>query len=178
MSGPLMVLVGTILIGAGGAMATYGWGVISRDAEKKARVGQLARALAAECVFNRNVLVDPLITLSGNTDPTVRTKFPRLRMVAIHAALSSGTFLEDTGTGSTYLLLTNTAETIEQFNRILDYFETQLMTQRLSSEEIRSIRTALADSKSLKSTLTDVQGLGDHVYERYLLPKNRDWAKK
>lgn len=177
MNGPMLILIGTVLISLGGIIATYGWNLTARKTERKAKVSKVTRALAAECIFNRDVLDDPIITLKGISDSGVRVKYPRLRTVSIHAAISSGMFLEDRAGDNMYGLLTTTLEHLEEFNRILDRRETQMLTQRMTQNEIQALRSGLASTGALKQIREEVQRFGDHVYDKYALPKHRDWTK-
>lgn len=177
MSGTMLILIGTALIALGGIIATYGWNLTARETERKAKVSQVTRALAAECIFNRDVLDDPIITLKGISDSGVPVKYPRLRTITIRTALSSGLFLQDQAGDSTYGLLTATLEHLEEFNRILDRYETRMLTQRMTQNEIRSLRSRLARSGALKQMHEEVQRFGDFVYDEYALPKHRDWTK-
>ena len=158
-------------------MSTLGWNIVSRNDERKARLAQTARALAAECIFNRDVLNDPIITLKGISDSSSIVKYPRLRTVGLKAAVASGLFLEDAPGSNIYQLLTITLEHIEEFNRILERKEDSILSQRLTSEAVQTIRSHLAESPYLKQMREEIQTFGDTIYNKYSLPKERDWTK-
>jgi hypothetical protein len=177
MNGPVLIVIGTLLFAVGGIVATYGWNVTSRSIQRETMVMQLARALAAESVFNMNVLHDPVITLKGVTEVSVPVRYPRLRTLSLHAALSSGIFLNERPGDKMYGLLGNTIEHIEEMNRILSTREDVMQTQFVSKEEIAVSRKALAASPALQKITNEIFSFGNHVYETYGLPKDRDWTQ-
>ena len=87
MSWPIfLIAAGTVFIGGGGLMATYGWVAFTEERQKAAMV----KGLAAEWLLNSVVISDPPLAEPDATKLSKFVIFPRMKMAALEGAISSG----------------------------------------------------------------------------------------
>ena len=155
----LLIVIGTILIAAGGLLATYGWNARSQEAQKSG----LVRGVAAELLMNLSVISDPKFTETDEEKLSQFVIFPRLQITALEAAVSSGLFLNEQD--RLYLTrVVNLRELLNDFNLRLNFTELQMGNNR---ENITLHRTKLRDGKVRTQVMLKLQKLGQLLMSKY-----------
>lgn len=86
----ILIALGTLLVAAGGIIATYGWNARSAAREKS----EMIKAVAAEWMMNVGVVNDKSICELDDAELANFVIFPRTRKVALEGAVAGGYFLE------------------------------------------------------------------------------------
>lgn len=162
-----LIVVGSILIGLGGFLATYGWDLRSSEDTRRAleqraandlavRRQTILRTLAAEYVSNEAVLKAPAFVERDDNQLSKFAIFPRLQTTAITTAIASGLFAAPAD-NELFTALFEFQHIAGDFNNRLQTTENAALQNR---ESILYTRTKLRDGKTLSSVRAHLQRLG------------------
>lgn len=162
-----LILAGTILIGLGGLLATYGWDLKSSEDTRRAleqsaandlavRRLTILRTLGAEFVINSATLRSPVFVERDDSQLSKFVVFPRLQTTAVATAMASGLFAAPAD-NDIFTALFSFQQSAGDFNTRLQTTENLTLQNR---EIILHTRTKLRDGKTLSSARAALQRLG------------------
>lgn len=155
-----VVFFGTLLVGAGGLVATHGWD-LRGDVLRRA---DMLRAVAAETVMNLAIIADPRFTETDATKVRAFVIYPKLQLAALEGAIAGGLFVGE----DDRLLLTrlmDVRQVAEDLNQRLVLWEAEML--RVSPDRRVAYRSEVKDSESLRNVRSALAGLGGLLKDSY-----------
>ena len=139
----IMIVVGALLIGIGGIIATSGW-------NKRTVVHQrdgIIRSVAAEMMMNMSIIEDSKFTETDDKKLSKYKVFPKMQTAALAGALASGLF-----TGEKDRVFLSRAASLNE--NLLEFNNRLILTQNIMNESpnrIYEFRKGIRDGKTRKS---------------------------
>jgi len=175
-----LILFGSVLIGLGGLIATYGWDIRSSEDTRRALEQRAAsdlatrrltilRTLAAELIINKAIIEDRKFTELDDGQLSRFVVFPRLQTTAIATAIASGLFAAPTD-NQLFTALFQFQELASDFNTRLETTESVTLQDPTRTLEFRK---TLRDGRMLAAVRTSLQNFGSVLVANGIDPNER-----